>query len=427
MGHEISEEEMETIDLRSLVAHAESVPAHTSVEAVHAIFAGTTVDFIAVAEGYDLVGICARRQVTQQLSSRYGFALNARQPVTAFLMASPLKISRSTPLTDVFKAAAARSVQEFYDDVLLVDDYGRYLGMIPMRALVRLQTNFLLQHNAALEISREEIASKNRAIEEDLVIAREVQLALLPQALPPLLVAGRMLNVTHRYRAAGGMSGDFFDVLRISDHAVGILVCDVMGHGVQSALVTAMMRAMVEELRPVAGNPGWLLTRLNHDLTRILRQAGRLIFVTAAYAMIDLNGNCLRYAQAGHPTPLRWDTLRGVRPLKCPAEAAGPALGLMDDFDYVTVEESFDDGSRLVMFTDGVVEAANAGDEEFGFERLSTAIADGQVTSQDQMLDTLLADVAAFSGEVLADDVCLIAVEVSQTRAERQMGKGVGE
>jgi hypothetical protein len=94
-------------------------------------------------------------------------------------MPSPLRVSRSTPLTEVFREAGARDVNEFYDDVLLVDDHGRYVGMIPMRRLVRLQTEFLFQHNARLEASRAEIAAKNRAIEEDLVMAREVQLALL--------------------------------------------------------------------------------------------------------------------------------------------------------------------------------------------------------------------------------------------------------
>lgn len=346
--------------LRSLVAHAESVSATTTVESLQAVFARKRVDFLAVIEGEKLLGLCSRRQLTQQLSSRFGFALLARQPVSGFLMAKPMMVAEDTPITSVFKTAAMREAQEFYDDVMLVDQDGGYLGMIPMQTLVRLQTEFLLRNNAQLEASRAEIEARNRTMEEDLLMAREMQLAMQPQAQAPLSVRGLTLSLEHRYRPAGGVSGDFFDVVCLPDEGAGILVCDVMGHGVRSALITAMVRAMIEELRPVAADPGVLLTRLNRDLTRILRQAGGLIFVTAAYMVIHLESGRLNYAQAGHPTPLRWDAhTKAVRPVACPSECAGPALGLMDDFEFQTVEEPFAAGDRLALFTDGLFEAAN--------------------------------------------------------------------
>ena len=411
----VTETDSGNVDLRSLVGHAESVPMTASVEAVHAAFARKGVDFLAVVDGDRLVGICARRELMAQLSSRYGFALNARQPVSALLMRAPLQVSADRPITELFKAASARGALEFYDDVLLAATDGRYLGMIPMRTLVRLQTELLLANNARLEASRQEIAAKNRAMEDDLFMAREVQLAMLPQGHLALTAAGRRLRLAHRYQPAGGVSGDFFDVVRISDRAAGVLVCDVMGHGVRSALVTAMVRAMLEELRPVAIDPGLLLTRLNRDLTRILRQAGGLIFVTAAYAVIDLGAGTLRYAQAGHPTPLRWDgATRTIRPVACNGEAAGPALGLMDDFEFAAVEETFVAGDRLALFTDGVFEAANAGGEEFGPERLAEALRHGAGLPLDGALAVLLGEVTEFcGGATFADDVCVVAAEVT--------------
>jgi len=78
-------------------------------------------------------------------------------------------------------------------------------------------------------------------------MAREMQLAMQPQAHAPLSANGLTLSIAHRYQPAAGVSGDFFDVLRISNHGAGILVCDVMGHGVRSALITAMVRAMIED------------------------------------------------------------------------------------------------------------------------------------------------------------------------------------
>ena len=408
--------DLATVDLRTLIGHSATMPATATVETVQAEFARTNVDFLAVLEGNLLLGVCARHELVSALGSRFGFALNARQPVRAYLMASPLRVVVGMQMTDVFKAAAARTDREFYDDVLLVDGTGRYLGMIPMRTLVRLQTEFLLDNISRLEASRREIGEKNRQMEEDLHMAREVQLAMLPQTHLPLAANDLTLRIAHRFQPAGGVSGDFFDVLRLSDHAAGVLVCDVMGHGVRSALITAMIRAMVEELRPIAVDPGVMLTRLNRDLTRILRQTGGMIFVTAAYAVIHLGFGKLRYAQAGHPTPLRWDQSTGaVRSVNCPPQCAGPALGLLDEFEYITSEETVIAGDRVIMFTDGLFEAATPNGEEFGPERLAAALAHEAGQPLDATLTTLLGQVTEFcGGAAFADDVCVVAIEVAR-------------
>jgi phosphoserine phosphatase RsbU/P len=407
----------EAVDLRSLVEHTVSVSAAMTVEAVQAEFVRTQVDFLAVLDGDILLGMCARRELDQALSSRFGFALNARRPISAHLMSAPLRVVTATPVTTVLQAIAARPDHDFYDDVMLTDEHNRYCGMIPMRTLTRLQTRLLLGNIARLESSRQEIAAKNLQMEQDLDMARSVQLAMMPQSLPPIAAGNLTLRLAHRFQPASGVSGDFFDAIRLSDHSVGILVCDVMGHGVRSALITAMVRAMLEEMRPIAAEPGALLTRLNSDLTRILRQTGGMIFVTAAYAVIHLGFSRLRYAQAGHPTPLRWDARSGaVRPFACSADSAGPALGLLDDFEYVATDEPLGAGDRLVFYTDGLFEAARPDGEEFGLERLRTALHEGAALPLGPALDALLANVTAFCrGAPFTDDVCIVAAELGAT------------
>jgi sigma-B regulation protein RsbU (phosphoserine phosphatase) len=210
------------------------------------------------------------------------------------------------------------------------------------------------------------------------------------------------------------MSGDFFAVLHPSGTAAGLLVCDVMGHGVRSALVTAMVRAMLEELRAVAGEPGRLLTALNRDLTRLLRQTGGLIFVTAAYAVVDLADGTLRYAQAGHPPPLRWDAApQRVRAVACDDAQAGPALGLIDDFDYAECAEPFAPGDRLLLFTDGLTEARAPAGEEFGENRLAAVLGAHAAAELEPWLGAVLAAAGAFAGERFDDDVCLLAAEMT--------------
>ena len=408
--------DLATVDLRSLIAHAESVAAATTVERAQQEFARAGVAFLAVLDGERLCGVCAQRELDQALGSRYGFALYAQRPVREHLMVAPLHVVTNTPLTDVFKATSGRADREFFDDVLLVDPTGSYVGLIAMRTLVRLQTDFLLGNITHLEASRREIADKNRAMESDLAMAREVQLALLPQTIAPLAAGRHTLRLAHRYQPAGGVSGDFFDVLKISEHTIGLVVCDVMGHGVRAALITAMVRAMLEELRPIAADPGALLTRLNRDLTRILRQTGELIFVTAACAVLSLDDGKLRYAQAGHPTALRWDARAGtVRPVACAPDRAGPALGLIEDFEFATNEEPFAAADRLVLFTDGLFEAASATGEEFGLERLTAVIAAGAGQSLEMTLSRLVDEVSAFcQGAPFADDICVLAAELSE-------------
>lgn len=403
---------VEPVDFRSLVAHRQAVPAEATVEQVQAVLTESDVDFLAILDGDRLIGVAARRVLADSLGSRFGFALNAKRPVREHLLPAPLVIATGAALTDVFRSAAARDSREFYDDVVLVDPAGIYVGMIPVRRLVQLQTEFLLGNIARLETSQREVAEKTHQIENDLRMAHEVQMAMLPRAPAPFVVDDRRVRFCDRYVPAGDMSGDFFDVFPISSNTVGILVCDVMGHGVRSALITAMVRAMMESLHEIAGEPGRFLTQLNRSLTSILRQTGSLIFVTAAYATIDLGAQRLRYAQAGHPTPFRSDgATASLRTIGCSESEAGPALGLIDDFEFLMVEEPFLPGDRVFFFTDGLFEAIATNGEEFGLERLQSTLQQHVRMDIDQWLDRTVATAAHFSNGKFGDDLCLVAAE----------------
>lgn len=153
-----------------------------------------------------------------------------------------------------------------------------------------------------------ELSEKNAAMEEDLRMARELQMALLPQRFPTLprgaAHAASAVKFCSIFHPASSVSGDFFNVVRVSETAVGVFICDVMGHGVRAALVTAMMRALEEQLGDSAGNPGALLTEINRGLSSILRQSGTTLFATACYLIADVATSRIAYANAGHPSPL---------------------------------------------------------------------------------------------------------------------------
>ncbi len=397
--------------LRTLVGHREAARGDDTLETIHQRFAAGRQDFMAVLDGHRLLGLCARRDIGTLLGARYGFALYARTAVSGHLTPEAVRVAVGDRMTDVLQAVTARRDEHFYDDVLLVDAAGEFLGLIHVRDLVRPQTTMLLGNIAELEVRQAEIASKNRQMEDDLRMAREVQVAMLPREFPSCRASsGLALHFVHLYEPAGGVGGDFFDVLPVSDTAAGVMICDVMGHGVRSALITAMVRTMIEELRPHAGDPAGLLTRLNAHLTKLLQRTGDMIFVTAAYAFIDAGTGRLTYAQAGHPTPLRWSARQGrVAPLAAAARIGGPALGLMGDSVYETVELSLDEGDRLLFFTDGIFEADNAQGDEFGLTRLAESWAAQAAREPGPALTGLKASVADFAaGKTFADDVCLV-------------------
>jgi sigma-B regulation protein RsbU (phosphoserine phosphatase) len=413
MAGEVSGIDLESVDLRALVGHGVAVPCTATVDEVRAEFARTGTNFIAVLDNSTLLGVCARQKVVQEMGSRFGFALYAHRPVREHLVPDILRISVGTPVTSVFQAVATRSDRDFYDDVLLVDGSGSYIGMIQVGTLVRLQTEFLMGTIARLEVSRREIAAKARQMEEDLQMASSVQQAMMPREETPSPDRAPALRIAHRFHPAGVVSGDFFDILRMPDGSAGILICDVMGHGVRSALIAAMIRAMLEQLRPLAPDSGAFLSRLNRDLTRILRQTGDMIFVTAAYCVLDPDRGLLRYTQAGHPTPLICRRPGGEAcALACPGAAAGPALGLIDDFDFTTWEEAMVPGDRVLLFTDGVIEASSPGGEEFGLSRLAGSWSQHAPDPLSDAVSGLLGDVATFCGDsTFDDDICIVAAQ----------------
>jgi hypothetical protein len=285
------------------------VQASDPLEAVHKRFAAHEQEFMLVMDGEQFVGLCERQRIGMVLGARFGFAMHSRQPVREAMLPEATVIKVSQPLSEVLAVTCSRPNASLYDDVALVDEAGKILGLIFSRTLVRLQNGLFQEKIQLLESQRRELNAKNEQMEGDLQLAREIQMAMLPTQLPEVAGGGPGRSLTlrfrHRYESAGVVSGDFFQVLKISDSAVGIFICDVMGHGVRSAFVTAMLRALVEEMRALGDNPGELLARVNTELMCILKPMDSAIFVTAFYLVADAARGQIRFAKAGHPHPLR--------------------------------------------------------------------------------------------------------------------------
>src|SRR6185369_12177898 len=154
-----------------------------------------------------------------------------------------------------------------------------------------------------------ELRQKNAQLQADFNMAREIQQIFLPSQYPtfPHSVSPEKsaLKFSHRYISAEAVGGDFFDIFAITDSAAGVFICDVMGHGMRAALITAIMRGLIEELMPVAADAGKFLTEINRSLRAILRRTREPFLATAFYAVPDASAGELRFANAGHPSPFR--------------------------------------------------------------------------------------------------------------------------
>lgn len=406
----------EDIDLRTLVSHRTAVQANDTVESVFALFPKSNVEFVAVLDQARLVGLCSRLQISELLGGRYGFSLWARKPIGQHVSPSEIRVLVTTPIGDVLKKVFARSGDAFYDDVLLVDENESFLGLITTQTLFKVQ-NALLRTNIRDLVEKErEIQTKNEQMQMDLRMAMELQQALISVKYPLFpenaTVETAHLRFSHLYLPASLIGGDFFFIVRVSDSCAGIFICDVMGHGVRSALITSMLRALIEGLGPEAADPGQLMTRLNTELTNILQQTGTLLFVTALYCTLDSRTGQLRFARAGHPNPLRLHSSNNeIEILSGQPDTGGPALGLLPGARYNTTEVSLAPADRILLFTDGLIEAEDRLEQQFGIEGLTDCLR-RNFDRQDGLVELIEKDVRSFAGSnEFKDDVCVVLAQ----------------
>jgi len=304
---------------------------------------------------------------------------------------------------------------------------GRIVGTFGISRDITIRKNAQL----ALAEQSQVLHKKNQQIEDELKMARELQLAMLPQDFPAICIgpAGEALKFYSFYLPSGAVSGDFFDVYQLSETAVGIFICDVMGHDVRAALVTAMIHALVEDLCRTAAEPGQLLAEMNQALFKVFRQAGTTMFATGFYMVADVAAGQMSYANAAHPCPLRLKRPAGVVEVLVNDTGGkkGPALGLFKDSQYPTCHRPMCLEDLLIFYTDGLVEEETKDGEIFSQERLGKTISNVSTLPPKELLAKTLDEIHQFSGcQEFSDDVCLLGVEVKQLKAKTDEVTPVG-
>ncbi len=217
-------------------------------------------------------------------------------------------------------------------------------------------------------------------VQQELELARRIQLSILPASFP----ASRSFRVAAKYVPMTSVAGDLYDFLLADDQHAGLLIADVSGHGVPAALIASMVKMAATSQRAQAAHPAALLAGMNDALCG--NTQGQ--YVTAAYVYLDAQARELRYSAAGHPAML---LLRAGNVVEIAEN--GMLLAAVDGAIYDNKSLPLETGDRLLLYTDGLVEARNAEGKLFGEQSLATELKTSARMSPSETVDHLIAAV----------------------------------
>jgi phosphoserine phosphatase RsbU/P len=211
--------------------------------------------------------------------------------------------------------------------------------------------------------------------------------------------ASANFNVVTRYVPMTAVAGDFYEVVTMDDQRAGLFIADVSGHGVPAALIASMVKLAVDSKRASFASPAELLTGLNALLYRNARPQ----LVTAAYAYLNCESHQLLYSAAGHPPMLLWRRKEVMA-----VEQNGLLLAAFPFATYSATTITLEAGDRILLYTDGVLEATNSEDIEFGRDRLSALLNKSATHSISDVADFIVAEVSAWSNKQGDDSTVLL-------------------
>jgi sigma-B regulation protein RsbU (phosphoserine phosphatase) len=267
-----------------------------------------------------------------------------------------------------------------------------------------LQVLTLLASQVAIIIEKvmlhEQLIEKKR-LEGQLEVARQVQLELLPPSDPEL----PGFDISAYNFPTEEVSGDYYDWVRIYDDQIGLVIADVAGKGIPAALLMVFLRASLRAATHIGYATHISMAKVNYLLWESIE---RNQFITAFYGILDSSNRTLHYSNAGHNPPLLVDAQGAARFI----EWGEQPLGMFRDTRYHEHYHTFRPGEILVLYTDGVTEAVSPSGEEFGRDRLITAVKNGLTLSARELIASMQSAVLRWTnGAGLTDDATFFIIK----------------
>jgi len=253
---------------------------------------------------------------------------------------------------------------------------------------------------------------KNAAVTHEMEIAKQIQLSLLPEeppSLPGIQIAFLSVPADH-------VGGDYYDFFVREGRIFDAVIADVSGHNVGAALIMVETRSVLRAQVNVSSSPGKILSSLNNLLLSDLTRAE--LFITMFYIKYDTLTQWLTFSSAGHNQPLLYRFSDG----SCHyLDAEGLIIGVKEDVFFEEKSILLDPGDILLLYTDGLTEAANSDGEMYGLERLSALLRKAHNEPLQNMIEIIYRDMIDFAGNLdLRDDVSIVAMRVERTDMDQQ-------
>lgn len=246
----------------------------------------------------------------------------------------------------------------------------------------------------------QEIVKKNEDLVKDLSFAARIQVGLLPKSAPNV----KNLNIAARYIPMSQVGGDFYDWIEIDEHRLLLILIDVSGHGVSSALISSMVKVQFTNFVKEYDSPDEILYHINNSLSNLKMNS----FVTANCTLFDTLNKKVFFASAGHPHPL----VTNINSNKTEyIELKGMILGWKGNKKYPLVERSIKPGERYFFYTDGVTEAKSK-NSLFGMEKLFSLIQSTKSISIEDASKVILETLMLYNGNVAQDDLTFVIVDI---------------
>lgn len=407
----------------SLLSSADKATGKPLVELLHRKYNGTNVHSIPFSNDagpwlidvsyfaplkWTLIGAVPHADLNapaQELIRRQGFAL-ALTLVLAFILAWLLSAKLARPLNQLARYALQLSKQDLarpqpVPEIIrdLPDRYHDETGRLAA-AFLHMTDRLVLNVRQLLE----ETTTRER-YENELKIAREIQLGLLPTPLPHAIQD--KLDLHALMVPAKQVGGDLYDYFVMPDGQLCVVIGDVSDKGIPAALFMAVTRTLIRTVAEDESDPALIVAKVNEKLAQ---NNPRLMFVTLLVATIDPLTRRLSWVNAGHPPPLLCASEDQVWAL---AGRSGPACGIQAGIPYRSFTATMHPGDLLLGYTDGVTEAMAPDASQYGEQRLQARIADALGSGCAAILEAILGDVQAFARDAeQSDDITLIAVRL---------------
>jgi sigma-B regulation protein RsbU (phosphoserine phosphatase) len=383
--------------LAEVMRYVAAIPAHTPVREVAATFQGDpSLLMIPVNGASGFEGVISRRELfSRHLARQFAMELYAKKAISLLMNTHTVAMAPDTDVSSALALLLEHDPNLDTDSFPILTD-GYCVGIVHVAELMMA----ISKAQAGLLETLEMLGAR---IREEVDKARRIQQDLLPPSAfthGGLALDAVLINSTE-------ISGDFYDYFVIDEQRIGVMVGDVSGHGVQSGMVATAAKAGLHLLLEMGVNtPGALLAGMNKT---VLATASNALMMTAIVAVVDLSAHTLAFASAGHNYPFLYQA--ASQQVAMLDETGGFPLGFDAGSTYTEFEVEFLGGDRLLLYTDGIIEARNTAGEEFGYERFGVYLHDTLCGSPEQFRRGLVTTVQRFSGsEGFEDDVTILVV-----------------